>query len=82
MEAQRRKRALLAGYVMAAMPFLVGLAWDLIFQYRVAKTAPPGWIVDVAPPYPIQFLIPVGFFSFIAFALVHACVILRKKFSN
>jgi hypothetical protein len=82
MEVQRRKRALLAGYMTAATPFLVGVAWNLIFQYRVAKTAPPGWIVDSAPPYPVQFLIPIGFFSFIAFVLVHVCVILRNKFSN
>jgi hypothetical protein len=82
MEVQRRRRALLAAYMAAALPFLIGSVWNLIFQYRVAKTTPPGWIVDSAPPYLIQFLISIGFFGFIAFALVHACLILFKKFSN
>jgi hypothetical protein len=82
MENPRRRRALLAGYLTAAAPFLIGCAWDLIFQYRVAKTAPPSWIVDSAPPYLVQFLIPIGFFGFIAFALIHCCVILFRKFSN
>ena len=82
METRSRKRALLGGYVTAALPFLVGLVWDLIFQYRVAKTAPHGWIVDSAPPYAIQFLIPIGFFGFAIFALVHLCFIVTKKFST
>jgi hypothetical protein len=83
MEDQRRhRRALWAGYLAAAMPLLVGITWDLIFQYKVTKAAPTGWTVDSAPPHLVQFLIPVGFFGFVAFALGHGCIVLYKKISG
>jgi hypothetical protein len=82
MKAHINRRAVLAVYVAAATPFLVGVVWYLIFQYREAKNIPPGWIIDSAPPYTVKFLIPVGFYGFIAFALAHICFVLFKKFSK
>ncbi len=79
MEVRRRRRALWVGYVTAATPFLIGCIWDLIFEHKVAKSAPAGWIVDSAPPYPIQFLIPIGFFGLLLFTISHLCVIVYRK---
>jgi hypothetical protein len=80
-DASRNRRALLAGYLAAATPFVVGVAWDMIYTYRAQK-AMPGWIVDSAPPYPVQFLIPTGFYGFILFALGHAGFVIYRKLSN
>jgi hypothetical protein len=65
----------------AAMPFIVGVVWELIHTYQ-ARKAMPGWIVDSALPYPVQFLVPVGFFGFVLFALVHVSIVLYRKLSN
>ncbi len=80
-DASRNRRALLVGYLAAAAPFVIGVIWEIIFNYR-AQRAMPGLIIASAPPYLVQFLIPVGFFGFILFALVHISIVLYKKFSS
>ena len=69
----------MAGYITAAMPLLVGLAWELIFEYRQAKHLAHGWAGNPAPPYAVQFLVPIGLFGLIAFALVHLAFALWNK---
>ena len=76
------KRALIAGWAVAAASFLSAIAWTAILHHQVYENAPPGWIIDYFAPLSLVILRMVGFLGLIIMAVVSISWFVLSKISK
>lgn len=72
------KRKLWTAWSTTGGLFAFWLSWTLIGEYRVYKSAPPGWTVEYFTPDWINALGYIGFFGLIFISLISLRLLIMK----
>jgi hypothetical protein len=70
MAGMKTKRVLLIGWAATATSFIGAMGWEALLHYFDWKNAPPGWIVDSAPPRALVLMVLFGFYGLIVMTLI------------